>query len=205
MEMPDPNRREFLHASGMAFGGALLALQLPAIRAAARWASEAAARGASFEHLTAAQAAGLEAVASQIFPSDDRSGATEAGVLHFLDRALGSFASGDRSAIESGLADLDRRAQSREPAAADFAGLSFEVQTEVLREVESESFFGIARGLVVMGMFALPSWGGNRDRVGWELLGFEDRFVWRPPFGYYDAAAGEADGGGAGGPDMGDR
>ncbi len=35
-------------------------------------------------------------------------------------------------------------------------------------------------------MFALPSYGGNRDKAGWHLIGFDDRHFWQPPFGYYD-------------------
>ncbi len=39
------------------------------------------------------------------------------------------------------------------------------------------------------GMFAMPSRGGNRDRSGWALLGFDNQHAWQPPFGYYDALA----------------
>jgi hypothetical protein len=35
-------------------------------------------------------------------------------------------------------------------------------------------------------MFADPAYGGNSDKVGWKLIGFEDRFAWQPPFGEYD-------------------
>jgi hypothetical protein len=35
-------------------------------------------------------------------------------------------------------------------------------------------------------MFTLPTYGGNRDGVGWKLIGFEDRHTFQPPFGYYD-------------------
>jgi hypothetical protein len=35
-------------------------------------------------------------------------------------------------------------------------------------------------------MFAMPSYGGNRDKLGWALIGFQDRHSWQPPFGYYD-------------------
>jgi hypothetical protein len=35
-------------------------------------------------------------------------------------------------------------------------------------------------------MFSLPAYGGNRDGVGWKLIGFEDEHVFHPPFGYYD-------------------
>ena len=36
-------------------------------------------------------------------------------------------------------------------------------------------------------MFSLPEYGGNRDKVGYELIGFEDRHAWQSPYGYYDA------------------
>jgi hypothetical protein len=35
-------------------------------------------------------------------------------------------------------------------------------------------------------MFTLPAYGGNRDRVGWKLIGFEDTHAFYPPFGHYD-------------------
>jgi hypothetical protein len=38
-----------------------------------------------------------------------------------------------------------------------------------------------------VGTFALPSWGGNRDYMGWHLLGFEHQMTFQAPFGYYDA------------------
>src|SRR5262245_28271200 len=47
--------------------------------------------GAKFSFLTGAEAADVEAVAAQIIPSDDSPGAREAGVVHFVDRALGTF------------------------------------------------------------------------------------------------------------------
>ncbi len=37
-----------------------------------------------------------------------------------------------------------------------------------------------------MGFLANPSWGGNREGAGWKAIGFEDRHVFQPPFGYYD-------------------
>jgi hypothetical protein len=40
-------------------------------------------------------------------------------------------------------------------------------------------------------MFAMPVRGGNRDKAGWALIGFVDRHVWQPPFGYYDAVIDE--------------
>jgi hypothetical protein len=38
----------------------------------------------------------------------------------------------------------------------------------------------------MLGMFAMPTYGGNRNNIGWKLIGFEDAHVFYPPFGYYD-------------------
>jgi hypothetical protein len=38
-------------------------------------------------------------------------------------------------------------------------------------------------------MFAMPSYGGNRNHAGWKMLGFEHQMAWLPPFGHYDAQA----------------
>jgi hypothetical protein len=35
-------------------------------------------------------------------------------------------------------------------------------------------------------MFSMPSYGGNSDGAGGGCMGFEDRHVFEPPFGYYD-------------------
>ena len=67
-----------------------------------------------------------------------------------------------------------------------FADLDWYQQTAILRERESSAMFGMLHFLTVAGMFALPSYGGNRDQLGWALLGFESHHAWQPPFGFYD-------------------
>ena len=42
------------------------------------------------------------------------------------------------------------------------------------------------RRLTVLGLLALPKYGGNHDNLGWKLIGVEDNHFWEPPFGYYD-------------------
>jgi gluconate 2-dehydrogenase gamma chain len=37
-----------------------------------------------------------------------------------------------------------------------------------------------------MGFLADPARGGNRGKVGWKLIGFDDSGAFAPPFGYYD-------------------
>ena len=50
-------------------------------------------------------------------------------------------------------------------------------------------FFELLRTHTLYGFVGNPSYGGNRDRVGWKLIGFEDRMAYQPPFGYYDGEA----------------
>jgi len=67
-----------------------------------------------------------------------------------------------------------------------FASLSSDQQIAYLKGIDKTPFFNTTRLLTLLGMFSLPSYGGNRDSVGWKLIGFEDAHVFQPPFGYYD-------------------
>ena len=64
-------------------------------------------------------------------------------------------------------------------------------QIAVMRTLDkiNHDVFEPMRQAVIAGMFANPSYGGNAGKVGWKLIGFEDRFIWQPPFGFYDTDA----------------
>jgi len=135
---------------------------------------------------TPEQLAGFEAIAMRIFPSDDGTpGAKEAGVIGFIERVMAGPYTPWRQDLIGGLADLDKR------AGGTFASQTAERQDALLREVEKSTFFGYMRYLTIAGVFADPSWGGNREKAGWKLLGYDDRAIWQPPFGFYDANPGE--------------
>jgi gluconate 2-dehydrogenase gamma chain len=181
-----PSRRDFLGTSGSAFGGAWLMRLAPLIAAAQACAREAAESGAAFVTFTPREGADFDALAARIVPTDDTPGAREAGAVHFADRALESFLSDLLPIIPTGLADLDRRAAAF--GGGRFADLPEARQDEMITAIESEDpgFFGFARRLVALALVTHPDYGGNQDRVGWQLIGFEDRFAYQPPFGFYD-------------------
>lgn len=186
--MSDPSsRREFVETSSALVGGAWLALHLPAFEAAAAHARRALARGAPLEILTADEARELDAIAAQIIPTDATPGAREAGVIYFMDQALGTFGGQFLQPIRGGLPDLLKAAQAKNPAVRAFSELSFDQQTDVLRGMQQTPFFGAVRFLTVAGMFGDPSYGGNKDQIGWRLIGFDGGHAHQPPFGYYDA------------------
>lgn len=188
------NRRAFLRAA-MAAGAAWAAADVLQVEDALAWAGQqTAAGGGATSVLTAAQAQVIEAVTSRIIPSvDGRPGAREAGAVHFIDRALATFNAAQKRAYVEGIVDLNRRAAAKAPGAPGFAALSAPQQDEVLREVEQSPFFQAVRFDTIIGTFALPSYGGNREFVGWHMLGFDHQPRFQAPFGYYDADANRRD------------
>ncbi len=136
--------------------------------------------------LSAAEAADVEAVAAQIIPTDDSPGAREAGVVYFIDRALATFLAQLATDYRAQLADFQAACRAEHPGVVSFASLTSEQQVEYLTRVDQTPFFNTTRLLTLLGMFSLPAYGGNRDGLGWKLIGFEDRHVFQPPFGYYD-------------------
>ena len=189
MKTAESARRDLLKGSLSAASAAWMSIQWPAVLAAAGAARDARAADAALTHLTADEARDLEAIAAQIIPTDESPGAREAGVIYFIDAALGTFAAPRAAGLKAGLADLNEKARAVDPTASGFASLSDEAQLALLAREESGEFFQGVRFLTVCGMFALPGYGGNRGEVGWKLLGFDHRHVWSPPFGYYDAQA----------------
>jgi gluconate 2-dehydrogenase gamma chain len=109
-------------------------------------------------------------------------------VVDFITRGLSSFATDQRTLFERGLADLNGRVAAREPAGRTFADLGAEAQKRMAQELagEKSEFFEAVRVATIAGFLANPEYGGNAAKAGWQLIGFEDRYGWQSPFGYYD-------------------
>jgi gluconate 2-dehydrogenase gamma chain len=182
------SRRTFLRVAGGALGGAWLTLDLSKVARAAHDAHIAHASPGTppTSFLSQAELADVDAITAQIIPTDDTPGAREAGVALFIDRALATFFGRMAPDFRSQLAAFRLRCQGQYPDAGSFAALTNEQQIGFLKQVERTPFFERVRLLTLVGMFALPKYGGNRDGVGWQLLGFEDQHIFQPPFGYYD-------------------
>jgi len=186
------NRRTFLRAAAAA-GAAWAAADIVLVEDALAWASQQAnaPAEAAMRTLTKAQADVVDTLTSRILPAvDGRPGAHEAGVVYFIDRALSTFNAGQKRLYADGIADVNRRAARKVNRAPSFAALTPAQQDEVLREIERTPFFQAARFDTIVGTFALPAWGGNRDYAGWHMLGLEHQMRFEAPFGYYDAEAG---------------
>jgi gluconate 2-dehydrogenase gamma chain len=184
--MTDVSRRAFLAAAG---AGAA-AIWLTADRRDLIAAGRAALQARSFKVLNAADAADIEAATAQIIPTDETPGAREARVVYFVDNALATFAKSQKPSIDKGVKELRRRASKEVKGAKSFAALPNDKQIAVIASLEKDKheFFDALRFMTVAGMLANPEYGGNYNKTGWKWIGFDDRFSWSAPFGWYDRA-----------------
>lgn len=182
------NRRRFLIQSGLfSTQHSLLVSAALSLASSLTFAQPHQHDSASLSTLQAAEAAGLLAVAARILPEDESGpGAVSGGVIHFIDRVLGSSREEWLGLLREGLLELDAQAASAH-GGKGFAALESAQQDELLHAVEDTDFFVTVRTLTMAGMFALPEYGGNRDHAGYTLIGFGHQHVWQPPFGHYDA------------------
>lgn len=180
------SRRDFLRAVSENTRNSLIALSMPAIVLAGQQAQAAQSAARPLTTLGSAEAADLEVIAARIIPTDTTPGAKEAGVIYFMDQVLGNERAEVLPALRKGLLDLQRSVAGRFGGPA-LAELPDGILDGVLREIEDGAFFNTVRYLTIAGMFTSPVHGGNQDKVGWQLIGFEDRHAWMAPYGYYDA------------------
>ena len=129
------------------------------------------------------QARTAAAVFERLFPADEHGpGATEIGVLAYLDRALAGPDADHLETYRLGLAALDRA--GRERWGGGFADGTSDAQDALLAALEREelpahlfraptqgTFFDLLRSHLQEGLFADPIHGGNKDKLGWRVLG----------------------------------
>jgi gluconate 2-dehydrogenase gamma chain len=189
MSTKGKSRRSFLVDSVAGLNAAWVAANYPGILAAQEHARQAAQAGQlpRLGFFTEAQAAEIGAIAAQIIPTDDTPGAREAHCLYFIDKALSTFARDRQPVYVQGLQDLQAKTKQLYPEAGKFSALTSEQQIKALTEIEKTPFFNTVRMHTVIGFFARPVHGGNHDKAGWQLIGYDGSLNHKAPFGYYDA------------------
>ena len=142
-----------------------------------------------FVYFDSATATEIEAITETIIPADATSGAREAGVIRFIDRALGGYDEDKRATYQKGLADMQLKRVDLFPGSTTIVGLTPVQRITLLKTVEQTEFFRLVRRHTILGFFGHPKHGGNRDFAGDKLLGIEPAMHFEPPFGYYDREA----------------
>jgi gluconate 2-dehydrogenase gamma chain len=183
------SRREFVVTAGSIGAVWFLASARERGEAVAHAAHEVAQAQPTLKVLTRDQAAEVEAFASRIIPTDDTPGAKEAGVVYFIDHALSAWAKDQLPSVTEGLTKLRRDVGAKFRGQTRLSALTPAQQDEVLRSIEQTPFFGQMRFATIAGMFSLPTYGGNKDFIGWKLVGQVDAMEFKAPFGWYDQPA----------------
>ena len=128
------------------------------------------------------QAATIAAFTERLMPgAPGKPGASEAGVLNYVDLALAGAYADLQDFYRRGLAQLD--AYCRASHGRSFAKLDAGEQDHVITALDegkatgfewptAQEFFNTVRTHTMEGMFADPIYGGNRDFAGWRLVGF---------------------------------
>jgi gluconate 2-dehydrogenase gamma chain len=181
--MNENSRRSFL-SSLLASTGAVVAFgALPEFSLAYEHAAARVNVGDNkFAFFNPEEARQMEAVCEQIIPSDDGPGAREAGAIHFIDYALSQTEPDLQPIFRAGLKELAAAC-----APDKFIDLGVTQQIAVLKKLERTEFFERARQYTILGFLGNPARPGNRDRVGWKYIGFENPGMFTHPFGFYDA------------------
>ena len=178
----DISRRRFLKSTSALTGASLLRIGAPTLAAITQAACKARDEAAAFTTLTMDEAADFAAIAARLIPTTDTPGATEAGVIYFFDRAWGDELSGFLDPARGFLQTLT------DDLGTTFATLEELEQDEILKANENDPRFEVLRITTIYGFLAMAKYGGNKDHLGWDLLGFDGHHgAWEAPFGYYDA------------------
>jgi len=187
MKKETKSRRAFLKGAAAGASAGAVAAFIPNANAQSENTTQAATEplpasqrhGAFFNH---EQAAAVAAFAERLMPgAPDKPGATEAGVLNYIDLALAGAYADQQRFYRRGLAALDEYCRSTHNA--PFASLDSTEQDATIAALEADAvvgfqwptaraFFETLRTHTMEGMFADPVYGGNKDFAGWRLIGF---------------------------------
>lgn len=167
------SRRGFLSRMTFLVGGTLYLSGCGPAKSAKKW-----------RVLTDAEAELVEAITSQIIPTDQDPGAREAGCVNFIDKQLAGFYSEHLPLYRRGLVGVNQTSQAMYAKA--FLALSWEDQTSVLKRLEtgkaqgqtwqedsSRQFFRLIRDHTMQGFYGSPRHGGNRNYVSYRMMGLD--------------------------------
>lgn len=162
------NRRDFIKSSSLAFGSVLLFPSCLKQKSAYRF-------------FTPEETLCIIAVCEQIIPKDEFSGATDAGVIYYIDRQLSGVFHYDQETYRNGIKNL--QAYCTKKHGKVFEKLFFEEQTKFLILMESNQmnetdwpkgkpsdFFNLVRSHTMQGFYGSPIHGGNKDYISFEML-----------------------------------
>lgn len=173
---PQSSRREFLRTSLLGFGGVLM---LPSCLK----------NYSPFLFLTIDEASCLSAICEQIIPADANGpGATQAGVIYYIDKQLHDVFKWDHETYRNGLNAI--QVTCRQLFNKHFEDLNPEQQIAFLKKMESgklegdywtsnssSSFFSLMVGHSMQGFYGPPRHGGNKNYMSYKMVRLDYPYV----------------------------
>jgi gluconate 2-dehydrogenase gamma chain len=195
MSKHDEGRRAFLVGTALGAGAAASVALVPQALAKSHQRHYAATDAPAVDHAASHAMSGghgaffndddsrtITAFAERLMPgAPGKPGATDAGVLNYIDLALSGAYEDQQDFYRRGVAQLD--AHCAKTYGKPFRILTAAEQDETITVLEqgkapefvwptAQAFFNIVRTHTMEGMFADPVYGGNKDFAGWRLVGF---------------------------------
>ena len=163
------NRREFIKTLSIVCGSVLLAPACTSLKS-------------RYRVFTGEEADCLIALCEQIIPADEDPGATEAGVINFIDKQTSLRFPEELPVYRKGIASLQAtcNAQYGKP----FERLESSVQIEVMQnmehgrlpgeywteEVPQWTFFNLVLSRTMQGFYGAPRHGGNKNYASFRMM-----------------------------------
>jgi gluconate 2-dehydrogenase gamma chain len=135
-----------------------------------------------YRFFSEAEAKLLIAICEQIISRDDTPGATDAGVIYYIDRQISGPLARHQQSYRLGLVSF--RKTCLQVYKTPFEELAFEQQTDALRLIEEDNapnelwgdpsqkaFFDLVLDHTRQGFYGSPRHGGNRDYASYRMLG----------------------------------
>ncbi len=193
-------RRKLLHALGVGLATPFVA------NAQQRPPARPSQGEGGWQFFTARDGEFITAAVDRLIPPDRWPGAAQAGVPVYIDRQLaGDYGAGARTYLQGpiapgtpqqgyqlGLTPAQLYRESLDGIHAELKGRAFgqrsaDAQDEFLRALEagertlgsinSAIFFETLLANTIEGFFADPMYGGNRNMVGWRMIGFPGAYA----------------------------
>lgn len=162
------NRRNFIKSAGLAFGSVLL---FPSCLK----------NSSIYRFFTPDEALCIIAFCEQIIPKDQSPGATDAGVIHYIDRQLSGVFHYDQEIYRTGIKNLQDYCSNNN--GKTFETLVSEEQINLMKKMDSNlmnekdwpqgkpsEFFNLVHSHTMQGFYGSPIHGGNKDFMSFEML-----------------------------------
>ncbi len=166
--MTEINRRIFIKSAGLAFGSVLL---FPACLK----------QSSIYHFFSNEEALCMIALCEQIIPKDSSPGATNAGVIFYIDKQLSGIFQYDQETYRTGIKNLQDYCSNK--SGKSFEKHSAEDQIQIMKLMESNqmsetewsgknpaNFFNLLLSHTMQGFYGSPIHGGNKDNISFKML-----------------------------------